>query len=201
MKTSASLPRFNRVEELLSEVNSNNVAATARILRDPYGMNGQPIGLGNEQAINQLVAHHSVIFHPATLRLWVSTHPWQLGKYVCYDLNTIFGQRISNDHEVYNEWMTIPADESIGQKQLDDFAKFSNYRFPFQPRINLEPDSLVKWNPRLYLSYMLAGDYYFDKKEYAMAKPHYEKGLGLVVATEQERRHMQERLKKCEEEL
>jgi hypothetical protein len=165
------------------------------------GINNEPIGLGNEQAINQLVAHHSVIFHPATLRIWVSTAPWQLGKYVCYDLNTIFGQRLITDQEIYNEWMTIAPDESVTKEQLVNFKKFSNFRFPFQPRENLQPDSLVKWNPDLYLSYMLAGDYYFDEKNYAAAMPYYEKGLTHVVATAQERQHMQKRLEKCKDEL
>ncbi len=201
MQTSASLPRFNRVEELLSQVNHNNVASTVKILRDPNGQNNQPIGLGNEQAINQLVAHHSVIFHPSTLRIWVSTAPWQLGKYVCYDLNSVFANRLSTDREIYNEWMNIPPDASIGQHELADFEKFSNFRFPFQPRENLQPDSLVKWNPNLYLSYMLAGDYYFDNKNYVAALPYYEKGLSLVVATVQERKHMEERLDKCKDAL
>lgn len=200
-KTSASLPRFNRVEELLSKTPLNSVPTTVNILRDPNGIKDQPIGLGNEQAINQLVAHHSVIFHPATLRVWVSTAPWQLGKYVCYDLNDVFGNRLDTDRELYIESMMIPPDESIDKQRLADFGKFSNFRFPFQPRENLQPDSLVKWNPDLYLSYMLAGDFYFDKKEYAKAIPLYEKGLTLVVATEQERKHMQTQLKKAKDKL
>ncbi len=201
MRTSASAPRFNRVEELLSETTVNTVTTTAAILRDPNGLNNRPIGLGNEQAINQLVAHHSVIFHPASLRIWVSTSPWQLGKYVCYDLNEIFKNRLTSDHEIYVEAMTIPADESIDKGRLADFEKFSNFRFPFQPRENLQPDSLVKWNPDLYLSYMLAADFYFDKEKYAEAIPLYKKGLTLVVATEQERKHMQAQLEKCKDKL
>jgi hypothetical protein len=61
----------------------------------------------------------------------------------------------------------------------------------------MEPDSLVRWNPESYLSYMLAGDFYFDRKEFQKAKPLYEKGLTKEVATFQEREHMEKRLEQC----
>jgi hypothetical protein len=59
------------------------------------------------------------------------------------------------------------------------------------------PDSLVAWNPRSYHAFMLAGDHYFERKDYARAKVMYEKGLATEVATMQERQHMEENLKHC----
>ncbi|MEQ8304677.1 MAG: C45 family peptidase [Cyclobacteriaceae bacterium] len=201
IKESASVPRFDRVKELLTRNQSNSISNTASILRDRNGLGDRSIGLGNERAINQLIAHHSVIFQPGTLRVWVSTRPWQLGKYVCYDLNDVFGSRLKYDQEIHQSILTIPEDQSIDKVTLDRFKKFSNYRFPFQSKEQIQPDSLLKWNPNLYLSYLLVGDYYFDRGEYKTAKLNYEKGLALVVATEQERKYMADRIQKCNEEL
>lgn len=35
--------------------------------------------------------------------MWVSTAPWQCGKYVAYDLNRIFSDSIDFNHEIYTE--------------------------------------------------------------------------------------------------
>ena len=48
---------------------------------------------------------------------------------------------------------------------------------------------------------MLAGDYYFDEKDFEKAKSYYEKGLERVIATTQERNHMLDRLQKCNDAL
>ena len=60
-----------------------------------YGMNNEKIGYTNEMAVNQYIAHHSIIFKPQKLQVWVSTSPYQLGEYVCYDLNQVFSSKES----------------------------------------------------------------------------------------------------------
>ena len=76
-----------RLEQLLGQNPKMNCLKAAQILRDQLGMNNKNIGLTNEKSINQLIAHHSVIIKPADGLMWVSTQPFQLGKYSCYDLN------------------------------------------------------------------------------------------------------------------
>ena len=73
-------------------------------------------------------------------------------------------------------------------------VKFNKYRFPFNPKDDLQPDSVVSWNPDSYHAYMLAGDYYFDRREFEKAALMYEKGLTKEVATVQEREHMEKNL-------
>ena len=83
--------RFDRMNELLANQGALNQDSMAAILRNVNGLNDTAIGYGNEKALNQLLAHHAVIFQPESLKIWVSTSPYQLGPFVCYDLNTVFG--------------------------------------------------------------------------------------------------------------
>jgi len=80
MDQSASVYRYNRLSQLLQENGKNTVEKTIAILRDHEGINNADIGLGNEKALNQFIAHHSIVFEPEKLKVWVSHHPWQLGE-------------------------------------------------------------------------------------------------------------------------
>ncbi|HEX6224446.1 MAG TPA: C45 family peptidase [Chryseolinea sp.] len=200
-RTSASPYRFKRLAELLARNGKNSVEKTAVVLRDQRGVKDADIGLGNEKAINQLVAHHAVIFQPEKKRMWVSTSPWQLGKFVCYDLEKVFSYEAFENREVYEADLTIPADSFLLTSAYRDYVKFSPYRFPFNPKNDLQPDSLIKWNPNSYHAYMLAADYYFNREMFAKAAPLYEAGLTKEVATMQERYHMEKNLEKSKENL
>jgi hypothetical protein len=201
MTTSASPYRWQRLEALLNREDKISVTKAIGILRDQKGLGEKNIGMGNEKSINQLIAHHAVIFQPERLRVWVSTPPWQLGRFVCYDLNKIFSLKAANGGEIYDPTRTIQADSFLLTKAFRDFMKFEPHRFPFLPHEGLQPDSLVTWNPESYLSYMLAGDAYFDKKDFAGARSAYEKGLTKEIATVQEREYMEKRIRECEAKL
>lgn len=201
VKTSASPYRFKRLGELLARNKTNSVMKTAGILRDQRGLNDANIGLGNEKAINQLVAHHGIIFQPEKKLMWVSTAPWQLGKFVCYDLEKAFAYEATDNREIYEADRTIPADSFLLSSAYKQYLKFSKYRFPFNPKTNLQPDSLIKWNPNSYHAYMLAADYYYDKNMWQQAIPLYEEGLTKEIATMQERYHMEKNLENCKENV
>lgn len=200
-RTSASVYRWERVAELLGDSGKTSVEKNAAILRNRNGMKDASIGLGNEKAINQLIAHHSIIFQPEQLKVWVSTAPWQLGKYVCYDLNKVFTNEIV-DHqtELYDSALTLASDSFLSDPTYKEFVKFAKYRFPFQPRTHMQPDSLVKWNPDSYLSYMLAGDALFEQEDFKKAGAFYEIGLTKEIATLQEKNYMAAQLTKCKEQ-
>lgn len=201
METSASPYRYQRVAELLSREEKNSVVKTARILRNQRGLNDKKIGLGNEKLINQLVAHHGIIFQPEKGLVWISTAPWQLGKFVCYDIRKILSFKPNSNAEVYESELTIPADEFIDEAAYKDYLKFSKYRFPFASRSDMLPDSITKWNPSSYHAYMLAGDYHRDHHEWSKAIASYSKGLSMEVATVQERTYMRQNLEKCKDAL
>lgn len=201
IRTSASPYRYKRLEQLMSRNKQNSIVKTADILRDQLGVDDKDIGLGNEKAINQLVSHHGVIFQPEKKRMWISTAPWQLGKFVCYDLEKAFAYDAKENKEIYDEALTIAADSFLTTPQYKDYVKFSQYRFPFNPREDIQPDSVVKWNPNSYHAYMLAGDYYFDHQLWDKAIPMYEQGLTKEVATLQERDHMEKNLQSCKAKI
>ncbi|RZJ33755.1 MAG: acyl-CoA--6-aminopenicillanic acid acyl-transferase, partial [Chryseobacterium sp.] len=56
--------RYEKLQALLQENPKLNPEKIASILRDQSGLKGERIGFGNEKAINQLLAHHAVIFSP-----------------------------------------------------------------------------------------------------------------------------------------
>jgi len=201
MRTSASPYRFDRVNELLDRNRKNSVAKTAAILRNQQGMDDADIGLGNEKAINQLVAHHGIIFQPEKRLVWISTAAWQLGKFVCYDLNKVFTMTLMRNEEIYEADNMIEADTFLNSTNYKAYLKFSKFRFPFAPRTGLQPDSIVAWNPKSYHAFMLAGDACMDTNDYERARVFYEQGLALEVATAAEREHMQQNLATCKEKL
>jgi isopenicillin-N N-acyltransferase-like protein len=201
MATSASEYRQKRLEQLLDGVsNKVTVNDAALILRNTKGMDDKSIGLGNEKTVNQLIAHHSVIFQPHQRRMWVSTAPWQMGKYVCYDLDSILNASMKSNHELVNQALTIPPDTSFTSSELETFMKYANYRFPFHERETLVADSIIRWNPDSYHAYMLAGDASMQREDYKAAGDYYKTALTKEIATVQEREYIVRQLVKCKEQ-
>lgn len=118
ISTTDSYYRFERLGELIDSLAPLTPPKAASILRNRYGRGGTDIGLTNEKSLNQAIAHHGVIFEPAKGLMWVSTAPWQVGTFVCYDLKRIFATDESN-HSVQIDTLRrldrpglrIPADQ------------------------------------------------------------------------------------------
>jgi len=198
-KSSASVYRYQRLTQLLQRNGKNTVQKTINILRDYKGLDNADIGLGNEKAVNQFIAHHAVVFEPQKLRVWVSASPWQMGQFVCYDLNKIFALHgMKQNHEVYEGDLNVAADSFIYTPQFKRFESFRKNRQLAMEGKSVVPDSIVAENPGYYNSYIVAGDYWFRKKEYQKALPYYRQALRFEIATEGERTHIQERIKQCE---
>jgi hypothetical protein len=195
---SASLYRFQRLQELLALNGKNTVQKTADILRDRGGLHNENIGLGNEKAIDQLIAHHSIIFEPQKLLVWVSTSPWQLGEYVAYDLKKVFAiKNIGQGQEIYEPGLTIAADTFLNSKSFVQFLKFKKYRQVIAAGGSVNPDSLIFSNPEFYQSYQLAGDIEFRKKEFEKATGYYEQALTREIATKKEEEYIRRQITKC----
>jgi len=180
MRQSSTVYRYRRVEELLQRKSRLSVTDFATLLRNRNGMHDKPIGMGNEKAINQLIAHHSIIFEPAKLRVWVSSNPWQLGKYICYDLSKIFTERrgMKQNREVCEKSFNIPEDPFLQsedyknfvfyKKTLTDITNYIYFGTGKEP-ITLDLQKFEKSNPYYFQTYATLADYYFKKKMYTSA--------------------------------
>ena len=182
IKNSPSLYRERRCKQLIRQIEKEGTfeeEQAAMVLRDRSGLNGQNIGLGNEKAMCQLLSHHSVIFKPKQLKMWVSTSPWQLGKYVCYDLNKVFDKvkSLQPGQLLDEESDTIKAGPFLNSTGYNDFLLFKKLKNQVRNAIKKRESltdgksilqKMISSNPQYYLSYKLTGDYYYalgDKKQ------------------------------------
>ncbi len=207
IRTSSSQYRYNRMDELIHENEVIDYTEAAAILRDRYGKNGEVIGNGNEKAMNQLIAHHAVIFKPEQRLVWVSVGPYQIGKFVCYDLNTVFDQHadLSADVDISVDSLEIPADDFMFSVEYEKFKRFRTLRKEITRedyKLTQEVEGeFIESNPYYYLTYYSLGDYYFEKKEFNSAKIFYEQALTKTLPVTQERDYLNSRIEKCNKNL
>ncbi len=202
IKESASPYRYERLMELLGANGKNTVQKTVNILRDRRGVHNANIGEGNEKAINQLIAHHSIVFEPQKKIVWVSTAPWQLGKYVAYDLKKVFAlQGLKQDIEVADSNLTIAPDPFLLTPGYKNFEVFRKFKQRIADGGTVDADSLVASNPQFYNAYILAGDYLYRKKDYKKALVFYKQALTKVIATKKEEDHIKDQLLKLNKKI
>jgi tetratricopeptide (TPR) repeat protein len=79
--------RFRRLEELVRQARGQiDPRRALEILRDKKGAGGEPLGLGNRNALDALIATHSVVVDATQMILWVGEGPHLLGKFRAFDL-------------------------------------------------------------------------------------------------------------------
>lgn len=194
IKNSASLYRYQHLQELIDNEGQNTPQKTAQILRNFKGKNNIDIGLTNEKAINQFICHHSIIFEPKKGLVWVSTTPFQMGKYICYNINEIFSaEKLARIP--YEENLTIEADSVLKTSLYVDVEKYLKLEKQFQQTKEINPNELQKCNPNYYDTYRIMGDYYFLKNEIQKANENYKKALTLEIATQEEKESILKKIK------
>ncbi|HVD97128.1 MAG TPA: C45 family peptidase [Cytophagaceae bacterium] len=205
----SSVYRYQRLQQLLKRYPEMDENKAALILRDQRGLDDKNIGMGNEKALNQLIAHHSVIFKPKQGLMWVSANPFQLGEYVCYDLNKVFANcaGLKEDKAVNEQTLDIPADSFLLSSDYQNFLTYKQYRKTLIE--NRGKDWRVKepyikefenTNPEFYYTYWLIGDYYrFNEKDFATAVKYYEIALTKEVPRDNEIAYLEKSIRVCKE--
>lgn len=203
IEESHSKYRFERMEELLDAENKMTPTKMANILRNKEGLNDAKIGYGNEKALNQLLAHHAVIFSPEKLMVWVSSNPYQLGEFVAYDLNEIFIKKNNSIFGLQSATSNIPKDNFI---TTNEFKKYEQYRI--NDRIIDEAivsKKVVKRsfieeyqasNPDNWIVYYKTGKYYFNKGWYKAAEIEFKKAQTKEITTLTDKKQIEAYLKK-----
>ncbi len=204
----ASVYRYKRLIQDITNNTPLDYLGVAAILRDRQGLNGSDIGMGNEKAMNQLIAHHSVIFMPEKLLVWVSTAPWQIGPYVCYDLNKIFHNfaGLQQKVEITEQGKTIPPDQFLESPGYKQFIHFREMRKELKKvlragKTDLLPGSFIDdfraSNPKSYEVFDLIGDYYSQKGLQMLARAEYRRALSLVIPRWSEKENIIRKLADC----
>jgi predicted choloylglycine hydrolase len=186
--------RYERVDELLNKFGKLDFLNAAELLRDQKGLGDKDIGMTNEKSINQFVAHHSVIFKPEERLMWVSTQPYQLGAYICYDLNKVFsgdrGQECNKAITV--DSLEIPADPFLLTETYTDLLYYKQFvsntnNNKFDKISENELKHFIGSNPEYYFTYNRAGDYYQHNNNRAKSVEFYNFALQKEISSRAER--------------
>lgn len=198
-----SKARFDRMNQLMERNYPIDVQDVANILRDKKGLDDKFIGYGNARSLNQLIAHHAIIFKPTQHKFWISTQPYQLGRFICYDLSQVFA-----DHGKFEslDSLSIASDPFLA---TEDYKKFEAFKMvkqrinkfimigiPYELSVN-EERSFVANNPESYVTYLTLGDYYMKKKNNAKAAGYYRESLKHEVSSVNERKVIVEKIEAC----
>ena len=197
----ASLYRWERCMELMDSSASHNHHSFARLLRDQNGMGGEPIGMGNEKAVNQLIAHHSVIFKPSELKMWVSTSPYQLGAYLCYDLNRVFADTTGVRDQIWMTGESIEADTFLESGQFEAFRKYTSESSRLKEIIDsgkiggiseTDLDDYLQLNPHFYYPWFIAGEILRLRGDAEGAAVYYKEALSRELPRKVDREQVEE---------
>jgi len=207
---SASMPRYERTCELINRYNKLDINIVASILRDRFSLKDKQAGMGNEKAINQLIAHHSVIFSPKRRIIWVSTSPWQLGEYIAYDLKKIFNDYslIKKKTVIYEPGLTIPKDTFVNTSDFKNFMRYKVLSKEINKAIkNKEEvsekklDMFLSLNPEYYAAYITVNSYYQSRKNYSRALFYCRLALTKELSSLEEKENIEKEIKKCKSKL
>lgn len=187
----ASFYRYQRVEELLNAKTQLDYTDVISILRNRNGLHDKYIGNGNEKAVNQLLAHHGIVFSPYERTFWISAGPNIIGQFVAYNLDTVFSKlnTLKDDKVVEITRLKVPDD-----KFLTDSIKIFNLYKLYRKDV-LEADIAHKLsdgeireflilNPNYFEPYMLIGDYFMRIEESERAISFYENALELEIPSQ-----------------
>jgi hypothetical protein len=201
--------RYERLQELLGEQKKITPQTAVDILRNKDGLHDEPLGYGNEKALNQLISHHAIVFMPAKQLVWVSSNPYQLGEFVAYDLNEVFSK--APDHPLKTLGipdLAIEKDPFQYSKAYSDYQEYKTLRekvlIAVKNKEHLDSsvlNNLEKLNPEYWEGYYLVGKYNYEHGFYTAALKAFEKADTKVITTLPETESVDAYIKKIKKKL
>ncbi len=194
IKEGCSLYRLERTHELIDQTLNIEYNKVVDILRDHNGKSDKLIGIGNEMAVNQLICHHSVVFHPSTKRMWVSQYPYQENAFLAYDLNVVFSDTFNiQKHQVDNKELKIEPSlfyQSCGVDSLWAYRnRLENIKHLSESEDNkgltqAYLEETINLNPYLFYGYYIVGNYYLSIHNHQQATIYFKKALSCEFPRE-----------------
>lgn len=202
IKETHSFYRYQKIQELLQKSNKISPEYMAEILRNTEGLNKKSLGYGNEKAINQLLAHHGIIFKPEEKLVWVSSSPYQLGEFVCYDLEKIFNSDFQGVISAQTQERNITKSKFLSTKEYENYEKYRILEHKIETDLKtnkiIDSQSVMQFenlNPDYWKAYFIIGKVLLQNKD-KRAKIYFEKSLSLEIPYSDERQEVEKYLKK-----
>ncbi|MBQ4804364.1 acyl-CoA--6-aminopenicillanic acid acyl-transferase [Aquimarina sp. MMG015] len=210
IEESHSFYRYQRMTELLSENDKLTPEKAVAILRNRDGLDDKLIGYGNEKALNQMLAHHGIVFQPEERKVWVSTNPYQMGEFVAYDLDDVFGRMKQQKEEIViaTESLNVPEDQFIYTKTYANYEAFRILSRKIESAIDNEEkiseDELLRFqslNSNYWATYYILGEYYYVQKKYKKALIAFKQAQKREVTTVPDVKNIEKYIRKCERKI
>jgi len=203
IKESHSQYRYDRMLELLNKETKITPQKAVDILRNKKGLQDKNIGLGNEKSLNQLIAHHGVVFQPDKKMVWVSANPYQLGAFVAFQLDSVFHNLTKKTTTLSLKDQLIKEDPFIHTQSFKDYEAYKTKKREIQNAIKnsekITQDQLnnfKKLNPESWEVYYLVGEYYYQKKYDSAALIEFKKALSKEISTVPYKEKIEDYIKK-----
>ena len=201
IKESDSKFRFNRVGELLSARSDFNPNSVLAILRDQYGFNKDTLGMGNPRAINQLIAHHSVIILPESSMFYISTTNYQLGEFIGFDLNKTFKLKKGTITDRLNPSIFLFSNEYKKFKAFKETKKRISQFLLFGTNLKLTSKEIKEFiinNKESFVTFEMLGKYYLKKGNSHTAKKMFTIALTKNLASLKIKMELENLKKECQ---
>ncbi len=200
--------RYDRMEELLDAAEKVTPEKAVAILRNKEGLDNKSIGYGNEKALNQLLAHHGIVFQPHKKMVWVSAKPYQLGDFVAFQLDSVFANANNKTSSFSLPQYLIAKDPFVNTVEYQNYEKYRIEKKIIEEKIEddaiCNPNDITNFillNPDSWEVYNLVGTYYFERKEYVAALTQFEKALTKEIATILDREQIEKYIKKIKRKI
>ncbi|MFD2726856.1 C45 family autoproteolytic acyltransferase/hydolase [Hyunsoonleella rubra] len=206
-KESHSAYRYQRMEELLDHAKKMNVEKAIAVLRNREGIDDKSLGYGNEKALNQLRAHHGIVFKPEERQVWVSSNPYQLGAFVAYDLDEVFAGKLPK-WGFLNQKLIVKEDEFLYSQAYEDYETYRKLNRDMQQAIKTDKtvlpetiEAFKKSNPDFWETHYQIGKYYYEKGYFRAALIAFEEAKSKEVTTVPDLRTLDIYIKKIKRKL
>lgn len=204
--------RFDRMDELIAEEEALNVEEAVAILRNREGLQDASIGYGNEKALNQLLAHHGIVFQPEERRVWVSSNPYQLGEFVAYDLDEVFSSSVppkanagAQERELFSlsiESLNIATDPFVRSEAYHNYERYRTVEREVEHQLKNDEaiseatlEQLTTLNPDFWRAHYLKGVYYKKRGYDAAALKAFKVAQSKVITTVPDKERVEKYIK------